>query len=276
MRLDTFLQRAAQRPPAAVLQVSYACGLGVLRDLGRHAVPLLALDPDPGAIGLRSRYATGRVCPDPLEDEEAFVTWLETVGPELPQRAVIFPSHDEFIWPLSRHAERLEPWFVMPFSRWDVMAACATSASRSRRRSAQASTRRRPCSSSSSGELEAAAGEIRYPGRAQAGRFAGVQAALPPPRPRRRERGGAAAHLRQGRRPRRADAAGAHPRRRGRALDGRLVPRRRVATAGRVHRPQAAPAPARRRQLPRRREPLGRRARGRPPCGCCASSASTA
>ena len=34
---------------------------------------------------LRSRWAAGMVCPDPLEDEEAFVTWLETLGPRLPQ-----------------------------------------------------------------------------------------------------------------------------------------------------------------------------------------------
>jgi D-aspartate ligase len=122
VRMARFLTAAASRPPAAVFQVGYACGLGILRDLGRHDVPLLAFDPDPDAIGLRSRYAVGRVCPDPLADEEALIAWLETVGPGLPQRAVVFPSHDEFIWPLSRHAERLEPWFVVPFSRGEVMA----------------------------------------------------------------------------------------------------------------------------------------------------------
>ncbi len=68
---------------------------------------MLALDADPRALGLRSRLAAGMLCPDPTADEEAFVTFLEELGARLPQRAVVFPTHDEYIWPLSRHAERL-------------------------------------------------------------------------------------------------------------------------------------------------------------------------
>ena len=121
MKFDRFIEAAATRPPAVVLQVSYACGLGIIRDLGVSGVPVLALDPDPEAIGLRSRYAAGACCPDPLAGEEAFVAYLERLGARLPQRAVLFPSHDEYIWPLSRHAERLAPWYIIPFSGWDVM-----------------------------------------------------------------------------------------------------------------------------------------------------------
>jgi D-aspartate ligase len=117
----SLLAAAASTPPAAVFQVSYACGLGIVRDLGRNGVPVLALDPDPSAIGLRSRYAAGRICPDPLADEQAFIDCLEEIGKRLPRRAVVFPSHDEYIWPLSRSAERLAPWFITPFSGWDVM-----------------------------------------------------------------------------------------------------------------------------------------------------------
>ena len=163
MRMSGFLTAAAARPPAAVFQVGYACGLGILRDLGRHGVPLLAFDPDPDAIGLRSRFAAGRVCPDPLADEEAFVTWLETIGPRLPQRAVAFPSHDEFIWPLARHASRLEPWFVVPFSRGEVMARV-----RDKRAQMEAASRAgvdtpRTVFVSSGAELTAAADEVRFP-----------------------------------------------------------------------------------------------------------------
>jgi D-aspartate ligase len=163
VKLRRFLTAAAATPPAAVLQVSYACGLDIVRDLGRHGVPVLALDPDPAAIGLRSRYATGRVCPSPLEDEEAFLTALETLGEQLPQRVVAFPSHDEFIWPLSRHAERLESWFIVPFSRWDVMAAV-----HDKRAQMEAAWRAgvdtpKTVFVGSGAELEAAAGEIRFP-----------------------------------------------------------------------------------------------------------------
>ena len=61
------------------------------------------------------------VCPDPKLDEEAFVSFLEDLGRRLPQRAVLFPTHDEYIWPISRHADRLDPWFIIPFSRWGTM-----------------------------------------------------------------------------------------------------------------------------------------------------------
>jgi predicted ATP-grasp superfamily ATP-dependent carboligase len=122
MRLDRFLARAAGTPPAVVVQVGFANGLGVIRDLAREGVPVLALDPDPRAVGLRSRFATGMVCPDPKLDDEAFLVFLEDLGRRLPQRAVVFPTHDESVWPLSRHAERLAPWYIVPFSRWDTMA----------------------------------------------------------------------------------------------------------------------------------------------------------
>ncbi len=122
MRLERFFARAAVTTPAVVVQVGFANGLGVIRDLAREGVPVLGLDPEPRAVGFRSRYAAGMVCPDPKRDEEAFLVFLEALGRRLPQRAVVFPTHDESVWPLSRHAERLAPWYIVPFSRWPTMA----------------------------------------------------------------------------------------------------------------------------------------------------------
>jgi D-aspartate ligase len=163
VKLDRFLASAAERPPAIVLQVSYACGLGIVRDLGVHGVPVLALDPDSDAIGLRSRYAAGLRCPSPLDDEERFLSFLEDLGRHLPRRAVVFPSHDEYIWPLSRHADRLAPWFIIPFSRWDVMRRI-----HDKRAQLEAAWRAgvgtpRTVFVSSAAELEAAAGEVPFP-----------------------------------------------------------------------------------------------------------------
>ncbi len=121
MRLETFLRRSGSQPPAIVFHVAFANGLGVIRDLSLAGVPVLGLDPNPRSIGLCSRFAAGMLCPDPKEDEEAFLAFLEWLGPRLPDRAVLFPTHDEYIWPLSRHAERLQPWYIVPFSRWDAM-----------------------------------------------------------------------------------------------------------------------------------------------------------
>ena len=125
MRLTRVLELAATTPPAVVLQSSFANGLGIIRDLGTEGVPVIALDPNPRALGFLSRYAAGMVCPDPRRDEEAFLVFLERLGRRLPQRAVVFPTHDEYIWPVARNAERLEPWYHIPFSRWDAMRRLA-------------------------------------------------------------------------------------------------------------------------------------------------------
>ena len=121
MRFDKFLKAAEQRHPAIVLQVSWANGLDIIRDLAIADVPLLAVDANPRALGLRSRLAAGMVCPDPSADEEAFLVFLEQLGPRLPRRAVLFPTHDQYIWPISKNAKRLEPWYIIPFSRWATM-----------------------------------------------------------------------------------------------------------------------------------------------------------
>ncbi len=77
---------------------------------------------------------------------------------------------------------------------------------------------------------------------------------------------GARRGLRHGRRLRHAHVPGDRPRRRRRALHGGFVPGRGVAPDGRLHGPQAAPAPAALRCLPDGRERLGRRPRrGRRP-----------
>jgi D-aspartate ligase len=121
MKYGDFERRAARTVPAIVLQTSYANALGIIRALGRAEVPVLALDPNPRALGFRSRYAAGLVCPDPGKEPEAFLAFLERLGTRLPQRAVLFPTHDEFIWPIARHAEHLSAWYRIPFCGWEAM-----------------------------------------------------------------------------------------------------------------------------------------------------------
>lgn len=121
MRHREFEALAAERPPAVVLQASYANGLGVTRNLGRAGVPVLSLDPNPRALGFASRYTVCSVCPDPGADPDGFIDYLAAVGRRLPQRGVLFPTHDEYIWPVARHAEQLSRWFRVPFSGWETM-----------------------------------------------------------------------------------------------------------------------------------------------------------
>ena len=125
MRLDRFFRLAETTPPAVVLQSSFANGLGIIHGLGRAGVPVLALDRNPRALGFDSRYAAGMLCPDPVADAEAFLTFLESLAESLPQRAVVFPTHDEYIWVVSRNVERLTGGFIVPFSGWETMVRLA-------------------------------------------------------------------------------------------------------------------------------------------------------
>ena len=121
MKYERFLALAATTPPAVVLQASFANGLGIIRGLGEAGVPVLALDANPRALGFHSAFAAGLLCPDPGQDEETFLAFLEQLGRQLPQRAVVFPTHDEYIWVIARNVERLAPWYIVPFSPWSSM-----------------------------------------------------------------------------------------------------------------------------------------------------------
>lgn len=116
-------RRLEAEAPAVVLPVSGATGLGILRNLGPAGIPVIALDHDPHAMGLASRYALPVLCRDPRhEGEEALVEDLERLGSALPRRGVLFPAFDDHVWALSRHAGRLGRWFHVPLSPWDRMA----------------------------------------------------------------------------------------------------------------------------------------------------------
>ena len=59
--------------------------------------------------------------PNPASTRRASWPPSKRWGRALPQRAVVFPTHDEYVWALSRHAARLAPWYRIPFSGWDAM-----------------------------------------------------------------------------------------------------------------------------------------------------------
>ena len=91
------------------------------------------------------------------------MTYLERLGARLPQRAVLFPSHDEYIWPLSRHAERLAPWFIIPFSRWDVMQQVHDKRAQMEAACRSGVETPKTLFVSSAAELEEAAREVPFP-----------------------------------------------------------------------------------------------------------------
>ena len=94
-------------PTAVVVDVRWVNGLAAIRSLGRLGAPVVALAHRAGALGFRSRYARGLVCPDPVGGEAVYVAFLRDVGYTLSAPAPIFPTHDEFLNAIARNAGEL-------------------------------------------------------------------------------------------------------------------------------------------------------------------------
>lgn len=102
-------------PTAVVVDVRWVNGLAAVRSLGRLGAPVVAVAHTKGALGFRSRYARGLVCPDPVADEAGYVACLRELGDTLDTPAPVFPTHDEFLNAIARNADALGGRFLHPF-----------------------------------------------------------------------------------------------------------------------------------------------------------------
>ncbi len=106
---------------AVVVEVAWVNGLAAIRSLGRQGLRVLAVDHRPYALGLRSRYAEARLAPDPLADEDGFIAALQAIAEETDGVLPVFPTHDEHLNAIARHAEVLGDRYRFPFPGWDVL-----------------------------------------------------------------------------------------------------------------------------------------------------------
>lgn len=84
-------------------------GLQTARILAGHGVPVVGLVNDARHFAARTR-----VCQQVVETDltnELMVAALERVGAGLPQKAVLVPCTDPAVLTISRHRDRLAPWF---------------------------------------------------------------------------------------------------------------------------------------------------------------------
>jgi predicted ATP-grasp superfamily ATP-dependent carboligase len=109
------------RGTAVVVEVAWVNGLAAIRSLGRKGLRVLAVDHRPFALGFRSRYAEARLAPDPLDDEDGFVAALQAIADETDGPLPIFPTHDEHLNAIARHAHVLGERYRFPFPSWDVL-----------------------------------------------------------------------------------------------------------------------------------------------------------
>ena len=109
------------RQPVALVLSSEINGLGVIRSLGMENVPVFALDPNPLAVGLYSKYAKKITCPDPLQSEDAFIQFIIRIGQDLKVPGILFPTTDIYVAALAKAREQLGPLFKIPFAPWEVI-----------------------------------------------------------------------------------------------------------------------------------------------------------
>jgi predicted ATP-grasp superfamily ATP-dependent carboligase len=108
--------RRSPGPRAIVLGVEHPRGVAVVRSLGRHRVPVVAIERDPTARGLRSRYLGCRVLVG--ESPEQALTALESLERD---GGLLIPTNDHFLMIVSQHFERLSRSFSISVPPWSTL-----------------------------------------------------------------------------------------------------------------------------------------------------------
>lgn len=105
--------------PAVVVGLDTITGLQTARILAGHGVPVIGLTNDLRHYACRTR-ACVRVLQADLLGEE-LVDALVRLGPELDERAVLFPCTDLTVLTISRHRDLLAPWYHVALPEHDVV-----------------------------------------------------------------------------------------------------------------------------------------------------------
>ena len=105
MRVDT----QSKLPYAFIIGLDCITGLQSARLLARHGVPVIGLAKDLDNFCCKTRVVE-KIFQTNTAGEE-FIELLETLGPTLKQKAVLFPCTDMSVLTLSRNRQRLAAWY---------------------------------------------------------------------------------------------------------------------------------------------------------------------
>ncbi|HVQ12579.1 MAG TPA: hypothetical protein VMS40_03270 [Vicinamibacterales bacterium] len=107
-------------PGALVVGGDYQ-GLGIVRSLGRHGVPVCVID-DEQSIARFSRYATYSVGTPSLREEQQTIDTVLDVGRRFGLHGwVLYPTRDETVAAFSRHRAALATCFRVPTPEWNTV-----------------------------------------------------------------------------------------------------------------------------------------------------------
>jgi D-aspartate ligase len=111
----------ASPPVGAVVIGGDYQGLGIVRSLGRHGVPVCVVD-DEYSISRFSRYCTSFVSVAGLRDQRQAVDRLLEIGNRLGlQGWILYPTRDELVAALSHHRAELSEMFRVPTPGWECV-----------------------------------------------------------------------------------------------------------------------------------------------------------
>lgn len=101
------MDKSATRPPAVIANMSYS-GLALARSLARRGIKVYGVAPSMEVVGMTSRYITPVVIPNIIRSDQDTVEALLKLGDDIGQPAILFPTGDALVLPLSKHRERLK------------------------------------------------------------------------------------------------------------------------------------------------------------------------
>jgi D-aspartate ligase len=112
------------RPPGATGAVIVGGdyqGLGIVRSLGRHGVPVVVIDDEP-SISRFSRYTWRAVRVADLRDHARVAETMLGVGRDLDLRGwVLYATRDEVVAAFSRHRSELDAFYRVPTPPWETI-----------------------------------------------------------------------------------------------------------------------------------------------------------
>lgn len=109
--------------PGALVIGDHVQGLGIIRSLGRHGIPIHLINDRSLCIGRFSKYVSKFILGPPVEQEKQFVDFLIDLAknPEYTKKWVLFPTNDAAVRNISLNKELLEEHYIVPSPPWDVI-----------------------------------------------------------------------------------------------------------------------------------------------------------
>jgi len=105
--------------PVPIICDSFINTLGLVRSFGEEGINSIVIDFKKG-IATASKYASWIKSPHPKE-EESFILFLIALGKKLRTKGFILVTNDIWLLPIARNKKRLEKYFIVPMSNWDIV-----------------------------------------------------------------------------------------------------------------------------------------------------------